>query len=104
MVIWYKVNEDDIKIEAVEVIQETPARLRYYDLLYVYLGSEDRRETTSNKVSAYHQFYPTFKEAQAALVSRLEGERDMHAAKAKRASNDIATVLDMGEPAVKSCA
>ena len=103
MVIWYKVNEDDIKIEAVEVIRETPARLHYY-YDWSYWGSNGRRETTSDKVSAYHQFYPTFKEAQAALVSRLEGERDMYAAEAKRASNDIATVLDMGEPAVKSCA
>ena len=103
MVIWYKVNEDDIKIEAVEVIQETPASLRYY-YDWGYWGSEGRRETTSNKVSACHQFYPTFKEAQAVLVYRLEGERDMYAAKAKRASNDIATVLYMEEPAVKSCA
>lgn len=95
MTVWWKTNKYDIKITAVEVIKDTPQRIRYVS---EWMGH--KREETAAKSSEYHNFYPTFEAAKTALIERSKIQRQSAADEEKEFSHAIALLLDMEEPVV----
>jgi hypothetical protein len=93
--IWWKLTRYNIDIVPVEVVKETPAKLRY--IVNCRYGGGERGETSA-KVSEYYHFYPSFREAQAALIDRLKSKRAYAAAEAEEATANIAKVLEMTDP------
>lgn len=95
MTIWWKTDKYDIDITPVEVIKETPQKLRYVS---EWMGH--KREDTAAKFSEYHNFYPTFEEARTALIERSKRQIQNAEETIKTCSAEIAKLSALTDPSL----
>ena len=87
---WYWINAYDQEICAVEVIRETKTQVV---IVETYLG-----KTSEYRRFKCDEYFPSFEDAKASLIQRLESEISRHSSGLARANKQLLNARTLEKP------